>query len=267
MSHSRSWLDAVGTQDSYGRAMWSLGYGMRHAPTQAWRRLCTKLFDRGLHAIDTLDYIHPRAYTLLGLSHALATRDESRYVAATRYLADALTSAYERERGDDWRWFAPAMTYDNARLPEAMIRSGSALADERYMETGMTTLRFYEGVTLESGIFVPIGNHGWYPRGGPRAIYAQQPLEAAAYDATSDSQHFTYAELGLAWFYGKNSRNETMAHGGGCYDGLDADSVNYNMGAESTLALLAGAYALGALRMRSTSSARLTPLRSISRSG
>jgi hypothetical protein len=51
-----------------------------------------------------------------------------------------------------------------------------------------------------------------------------------------------------------------MAHGGGCYDGLDEDSVNHNMGAESTLALLAGAYTLGPLRSRSTTT-RVTALR------
>ncbi len=106
---------------------------------------------------------------------------------------------------------------------------------------------------FENGTFVPIGNRGWYPRGGPRALYGQQPLEAcalidaelAAFDATGDARHLADAELGLAWYYGKNSRSETMAHGGGCYDGLEEDAVNRNMGAESTLALLAGAYAMG----------------------
>jgi len=269
MSYERAWLDDVGTQDSLGRALWSLGYGMRYAPSQAWRRLCARMFDRGLGAIDTFEFVHPRAYTLLGLSHAYAARREARYAAATRYLADSLLDSYQVERDDDWEWFVPVMTYDNARLPEAMIRSGSTLRDARYSEVGMRTLRFYQTVTLESGIFVPIGNHGWYPRGGERAIYAQQPLEAcaiidaelAAFEADGDAEHVANAELGLAWFYGKNTRSETMVHGGGCYDGLDEDAVNHNMGAESTLALLAGAYALAAVRSHSSTAARLTALR------
>ena len=276
MDYGRAWLDDVGTQDSCGRAMWALGYGMRYAPEQPWRRLCTTLFERALSAIDAYDFLHPRAYTLIGLSHAIAVHKEPRYTAAARYLADALAESFEREESDDWKWFLPVMTYDNARLPEAMIRAGGALSDARIGEIGLDTLNFYEGVTLDSGVFVPIGNRGWYPRDGARAVYAQQPLEAAALvdaelaalDATGDPARFTNAELGLAWFYGKNSRAETMAHGGGCYDGLDENDVNRNMGAESTLALLAAAYALGALRTRSASNARLTPLRSIStRSG
>lgn len=253
MSYERAWLDDVGTQDSFGRALWSLGFGMRYAPTQAWRRLCRSLFDRGLGAIDTFEFVHPRAYTIVGLSHAYETVRDTPYAAAIRYLADSLLRSYDAERSPDWEWFGPAMTYDNARLPEALIRAGLALGDARYASAGAATLAFYERVTIQNGTFVPIGNRGWYPRGGPRALYGQQPLEAcalidaelAAFDATADAHHLADAELGLAWYYGKNSRSETMAHGGGCYDGLEENAVNRNMGAESTLALLAGAYAMG----------------------
>jgi len=258
MSYDRVWLDEVGTQDSIGRAMWALGFGVRYAPTQAWRRLCRSLFDRGLQAIDGFDFAHPRAYTILGLTHAYETIRETPYAAATRYLADALLQAYRAERGEQWEWFGPEMTYDCARLPEALIRAGSALNDVRYAQAGIATLDFYENVTLLDGTFVPIGNCGWYPRGGPRALYAQQPLEAdalidaelAAYDAGGDARRLAAAELAFAWYYGKNSRSETMAHGGGCYDGLEEDGVNRNMGAESTLALLAGAYAMGERQSR-----------------
>jgi hypothetical protein len=258
MSYERDWLDNVGTQDSCGRAMWALGYGMRYAPTQAWRRVCRMLFDRGLGSIGQYEFVHPRAYTILGLAHAHAALRERPYAVALRYLGDALLASYEAQRSDDWPWFDASMTYDNARLPEALIRAGAALGDANYGDVGLATLKFYEGVTLDSGIFIPIGNRGWYPRGGPRAIYAQQPLEAAAlidaelaaFDATADAAHFANAELGLAWYYGKNTRSETMAHGGGCYDGLDEHSVNRNMGAESTLALLAGAYAMGERQTR-----------------
>ena len=258
MSYERNWLDDVGTQDSCGRAMWALGYGVRYAPTQAWRRVCRALFDRGIASIDAFEYVHPRAYSMLGLVHANAALREPKYAVALRYLGDSLLASYESHRGDDWPWFDQTMTYDNARLPEALVRAGSALGDAHYGNAGLTTLAFYENVTLATGIFIPIGNSGWYPRGGPRAIYAQQPLEAAAlidaelaaFDATGEAGHFANAELGLAWYYGKNTRSETLAYGGGCFDGLDEHSVNRNMGAESTLALLAGAYAMGERQIR-----------------
>ena len=49
------------------------------------------------------------------------------------------------------------------------------------------------------------------------------------------------AEAALEWYYGRNSRDTVMASGGGCFDGLEELGVNRNMGAESTLAYLAGA--------------------------
>ncbi len=252
MSYERTWLDEVGTEDSCGRAMWALGYGIRYAPSEPWRRVCRMLFDRGLESIDSYTFLRPRAYTMLGLAYAFPALHDARYAAAFRYLGDALAQAYETTRGVDWPWFEETMTYDNARLPEAMLRAGHALGDAAYGDLGLVTLSFVERLTMQNGIFVPIGNDGWYRRGGSRAIYCQQPLEAAGmvdaelagFDATGDESRLANAQAALAWFYGKNTRGETMAHGGGSYDGLGADGVNRNMGAESTLALLAAAYAL-----------------------
>jgi hypothetical protein len=217
------------------------------------------LFDRSLRALDALEFPRSRAYAMLGLAHAYPALHDVSYASAFRRLADALIAGYDAARADDWAWFEPVMTYDNARLCEALIRAGQALGDRQYADVGLVTLAFYERTTIVDSIFVPIGNRGWYQRGGPRATYDQQPLEAyamidaelAAHDATSDPARIAAAELALAWYYGKNSRGIVMAHGGGCYDGLAEDAVNRNMGAESTLALLAGSYAM-ALRQPRT---------------
>lgn len=258
MSYERRWLDDVGTHDSCGRAIWAIGYGVANAPDERWRGVCTRLLDRSLQSLDKLEYLRSRAYAALGLAHAHSARQDERYAEALRYLADEIAGAYEATAADDWRWFEDAMTYDNARLPEAMLRAGQALQEPRYVAVGLASLAFYEGITMDDGIHVPIGNDGWYVRGGRRAKYAQQPLEAyamvdaqlAAFDCTGEAGHVATAETALAWYYGKNSRSITMANGGGCYDGLNEDSVNYNMGAESTLALLAAAYTMAQRRAR-----------------
>jgi hypothetical protein len=256
MSYERTWLDEVGTHDSVGRALWALGYGVRYAPSAAWRRVCSKLLARGMRALDWLDFPRSRAYAILGLANAHAGDGGGRYSAGLRALAGTLFSAYSAHAEPGWTWFEDAMTYDNARLPEALLRAGHALRDATFVDAGLATLQFYEGVTLLDGVFVPIGNRGWYPKGGVRATYAQQPLEAlamidaelAALDATGGPAHFARADTALAWYYGKNSRETAMAVGGGCYDGLEVDGVNRNMGAESTLAFLAGAYAVAERR-------------------
>jgi hypothetical protein len=258
MDYDRRWLDEVGTHDSCGRAIWALGYGAANAPTQSWRRVCGKLLDRTLPSLESLEYIRSRAYAALGFAHAYAVCEDPRYETALRYLSDEIASAYDATATSDWRWFEPIMTYDNARLPEALVRAGHALTEPRFGEAGLAALRFYESVTLQDGIYVPIGNDGWYPRGGRRASYAQQPLEAcamvdaeiAAFDLTGDAGHVATAELALEWYYGKNSRGIAMANGGGCFDGLSEDSINANMGAESTLALLSAASTMAARRAR-----------------
>lgn len=252
MSYDRSWLDAVGTHDSCGRALWSLGYGVRYSPVGSWRRVCRSLLDRGLQAIDWLDFPRAEAYTMIGLSHAAVAEAAPGYRSALRKLAERALHRFEEGRAEGWTWFEEVMTYDNARLPEALIRAGLVLEDATFVDAGRAALDFYEHVVFEDGIFVPIGNNGWYRRGGERSRFAQQPLEAvamvdaelAAFAVDRDPSRLIAAELALAWYYGKNSLGLAIASGTGCYDGLEASGVNRNMGAESTLAHLAAAYAL-----------------------
>ncbi len=118
-------------------------------------------------------------------------------------------------------------------------------------------LAFYAGIVIENGMFVPIGNDGWYPRGGTRARFGQQPLEAAAMvdgvprRRTPQPATRSYRALaGLAgdWYFGRNTRGAIMVTDGGCRDGIDARGVSPNMGAESTLAYLMSAISLSAAK-------------------
>ena len=254
MSYARDWLDEVGTDDSIGRAMWALGYAVRHAPLESWRTIALGLLERAMpHAVD-FPFVRSRAYAALGLSRALAagSGDRPAIGAALRAIADDLVARHERAATGTWDWFEDELTYDNARLPEALLRIGMVLDDSRYVALGARTFAFYESVVVEDGIFVPIGNDGWYRRGGVRARHGQQPLEAtalvdaahAARAATGDPRYDRLAELGLDWFAGRNSLGAVMAtRAGGGYDGLEERNTNGNMGAESTLAYLAAAFA------------------------
>ncbi len=273
MGYDRSWLDAVGTHDSVGRAMWSLGYGMRYAPHGTWQRISKRMLEKALRSLDWLTYARSQAYAMIGLSHACEAsrrepaddRDEKTdYRQFLRSLAENLKENHLQVRSAEWQWYENALTYDNARLPEAMMRAGLALHDDELIAIGLRTFEFYERTTIEGGIYVPVGNEGWYHRGGVKPKYCQQPLEAAAlvdaalvaYDATGDPAYRSTAQAGLDWFYGRNSRGIVMARNGGSLDGLNETSVNMNMGAESTLAYLASAYALAARPAAALSVAR-----------
>jgi hypothetical protein len=113
-------------------------------------------------------------------------------------------------------------------------------------------LAFYSEIAVENGMFVPIGNDGWYPRGGVRARFGQQPLEAAAmvsaalaaFAATGDARYRALASVAGDWYFGRNTHGFLMVTNGGCRDGIDPTGVSPNMGAESTLAYLMSAIAL-----------------------
>jgi hypothetical protein len=191
----------------------------------------------------------------LGLVCALDAPDADGKPAMRAALAAALepiASDFSRLASPDWVWCEPTLTYDNARLPEALIRGGVALGDERFTDIGLRMLAFYATVVIEDGTFVPVGNDGWYPRGGTKARYGQQPIEAAgmvdaslaARMVSADSAHVRNAEIAFDWFFGGNTAAATLVVNGGCCDGIDPTGPNPNMGAESTLAYLQSALAL-----------------------
>jgi hypothetical protein len=254
MSFARDWLDDVGTDDSIGRAIWSLGFGIRFAPHAGWRAICRQLLAAAIPNVAGLRFIRSRAYAALGLAYARSAPGprDARLDGALAAIGDDLARRHAATAGPGWNWFENEMTYDNARLPEALLRIGMVLDDSALIELGKRTLDFYSDVVVERGSFVPIGNDGWYVRGGTRSRYAQQPLEAAALvdaglaaaQATRDERYHDLAQLGLDWFYGRNSGGAMLVFGGGCRDGLELSGGNENMGAESTLAYLASAFAL-----------------------
>jgi hypothetical protein len=190
----------------------------------------------------------------LGIIHALESADGDRNVlrAALSAALAPIAAGFAEHAASDWVWCEPVMTYDNARLTEALIRGGQALNAHNLVEIGVRMLRFYTEVVIVNGTFAPIGNEGWYPRGGVKARYGQQPIEAAgmidaslaARTVTGDAGHLRNAEIAFEWFFGANSAGATLVSNGGCCDGIDPSGINPNMGAESTLAYLQGAMAI-----------------------
>jgi hypothetical protein len=266
MSYDRRWLDEVGTQDSNGRAIWALGYAMRHAPDARRRRVAKALFERAAGAIEWLEYPLSESFAVLGYAYAYAAAAQPAYAAALRALGTLSLERLRENSDGNWTWFGDSMTYDVARQPEALLRAGMAIDERRFIEGGLLALEFYEKIAYENGVFLPVGNAGWFVRGGVRARYDQQPLEAAAMvdaelaalDATGDSRRENAARIASAWFNGRNSEGIVMEHDGGCYDGLGAGTANRNMGAESTIALLSATYSIEG-RQRSRAAAVRSP--------
>ncbi|GAC1540243.1 MAG: glycosyl transferase [Candidatus Velthaea sp.] len=265
MGYDRTWQDTRGTPDSFGRALWGLGVCMRSAPRDSWRRVATNLVTNALPHVEQLEHRRSRAYAVLGLVNAMeAQPGEGAFRDAVADATGTLERDFHRHARPDWRWCEELMTYDNGRLCEALIRGGAALGDPQKMRTGLEMLDFYASVVIEDGMFSPVGNDGWLRRGGVKARFGQQPLEAAAmvdaglaaYQHTGDERYRRYAEIAYDWFFGRNTHRALLVTNGGCRDGIDPTGVNPNMGAESTIAYLLSAVALAQQPAQRLSEAR-----------
>ncbi|HLY30440.1 MAG TPA: glycosyltransferase family 4 protein [Ktedonobacterales bacterium] len=250
LSYDGRWLEDRGSEDSHGRALWALGATIGRSSNQGRVGFANALFIRALPAV--LECASPRtwAFTLLGIADYLKRFGGDRTVRQIRdELAGRLMRLYAETSTAEWPWFEDRLTYDNASLPRALLLSGSAMCQAGYVEAALTALTWLaRGQSGENGQFSPIGCRGFYQRGGIRARFDQQPIEAyatvAAYlDAfrvTGDTEWRRLARTAFGWFLGDNDLHVPLVDAvtGACYDGLQPDGVNFNQGAESSLAFL-----------------------------
>ncbi len=248
MSFTREWLEESGSEDSHGRAIWALGMGAGQAHGAGHRHLSAKLFEEGIEATPAFTSPRAWAFTLIGLYHYLGSYPGTRGMIETRReLTERLINSWDQCSTEDWPWFEKSATYENPRLSQALILSGRSIPHARALEIGLETLGWLDSVQeTQSGCFRPIGSNGFYVRGGERADFDQQPVEAqamvsaclAAFAVTGDRRWWNGARRSFEWFLGRNDLGLALYDPGtgGCADGLHADRVNENQGAESTLA-------------------------------
>ena len=250
MSFDRRWLETTGSDDAHGRALWALGVCVGRSRQRPLKNWASNLFEKALPAI--LDTTSPRgwAFALLGLHEFLRHLGGQRQARAARdHLSRRLAECYSKSTTPDWLWFEPILAYDNAKLPHALIVSGRTMGDVSMRDLGLQALEWLmKQQTDARGYFAPIGSNGFYPQGGERAEYDQQPLEAQAtvsacleaYSTTRDERWMEEALRAFRWFLGSNKLGEQVCDyaTGGCRDGVHLDRVNQNEGAESTLAYL-----------------------------
>ena len=124
LSFSRQYLDEVGSEDSFGRTIWSLGYLIGSAPNNSYQEFAMEIFQRSIPHFENLKHIRGNANTIIGISHYLRVHptDED-MVQIMIKLTQPLVDAFENTHSPDWEWFEESMTYDNAILPLALLHS------------------------------------------------------------------------------------------------------------------------------------------------
>lgn len=248
MGFDRGWLEDEGSEDSFGRSLWSVGVTAAEARHQPMRHWALHLFDQV--APHSLALISPRtwAFALLGADAVMRAHKDhpiARQLVTT--FGDRLLAQLRRERREGWVWFESVLAYDNARLPEALIRAGELTGNEAMVTEGLEALTWLEEQqSNEEGRFRAVGTDSFGREYRTPLPFDQQPLEAwatidaalAAWRITGEARWMDAAWRAHSWYLGENDLDLPIATlaDGGCFDGLMSDRVNQNQGAESILA-------------------------------
>ena len=249
MSYSRQWMEKVGSEDSNGRALWGLGKAVAYLDNPGQMAMSTTLFNKGLKAAEHFKSPRAMAFALVGIHsylHKFSGDSEVRRIRGI--VANKLFDQFKSNATENWQWSENSLNYANGKLPHALILSGQWMQRNDMTDMGLKSLEWLISIQTENEHFVPIGNAGWYKKGGTKARFDQQPIEAnamieacvEAFNVTRDKMWIDNAVMCFNWFLGLNDLNMPLydPKTGGCRDGLMADGINQNEGAESSLAWL-----------------------------
>jgi glycosyltransferase involved in cell wall biosynthesis len=258
MSFERRWLEETGSEDSHGRTLWALGECAGSDTNLSRRHWAAALFVEAAQSAEAFQSPRAWAFTLLGLdAYRVSHARDSRALELQHLLAARLLSIMSSVETQDWVWFEHGLSYDNARLPQALIATGASVHEPHYTGAGLRSLRWIMTLqTAGNGVFRPVGSQTFGDlRRQPRP-FDQQPLEAAAsiaaclaaWRADGDPNWKAHAGRAFDWFLGSNDLETSLVdpETGSCCDGLHPDRVNQNRGGESVLS-----YLLGLAEMRS----------------
>jgi hypothetical protein len=249
MTYARQWTEEMGSEDAHGRALWGLGRAVAFLDNRGQMAMSTTLFNQAMKAVEHFSSPRAIAFALVGI-HAYLQKfsGDSEVRRVREVLADMLFNQFRNNATNNWPWLENTLNYANGKLPHALLVSGQWMQRSDMIDIGLMSLKWLLTIQTERGHFVPIGNNGWYKQGGPKARFDQQPEEAnamidvcvEAFSITRDKTWFDNAVMCFNWFLGHNDLNMSLydPKTGGCRDGLMADGINQNEGAESTLAWL-----------------------------
>ncbi|MEJ6980126.1 glycosyltransferase family 4 protein [Pedobacter sp. P351] len=249
LSFSRQYLDEEGSDDSFGRTIWALGYLIHTAPNNSFGELGHELFLKSVPHFKKLTHLRGICNTITGISYYLRTHPyDEKILQELKSLTHKLLGAYNTTKGHDWHWFENHLTYDNAIFPLALFHSAEVTRNDQVKQVALESLQFIEKLTVGTDYLNPVGNNGWYLRDGQMPLHDQQAIEVMAmvlmyfqvYKVTGETKYLKKVFSSYLWFLGENSLRIPLydAEVKGCCDGLQPSGINRNQGAESTLAYL-----------------------------
>jgi len=229
------WLEAVGSDDALGRALWALHVWVKHCPADRAIHAMIRRMERAMMEVHS-----PRALAFAAL--------ETENTDLLQRVVQKLLDGYRHYSDRDWHWCEPVVTYENARLPQALFVAAYRLHHAEGIEVAHQTLQWLIQKTFVGEHHRPIGNHGWLVKGGCPAQWDQQPVDAGAmveacataYRLSQEPLYRDKALLAYEWYLGRNDHALRVyeAETGFCHDALTPHGLNLNGGAESVLSYM-----------------------------
>ena len=162
LGYDRRWADEPHDGDHLGRTVWALGAVLADEPRPELTGATTRLLTALAPALAASTSPRSVAY---GLDRARparargAARRSRRSARAAGQPAGRLGTS--RPAGPGWPWFEPYLTYDNARLPQALLLAGRRTGSERCTRIGLETLDWYAAQCHLDGGFVRLVGNRW----------------------------------------------------------------------------------------------------------
>jgi len=249
LAFDRTFLDEIGSEDSFARTIWALGYLLGNSPNDNFYQSAKQIFFNATPNFEKLQSIRSIANTIIGISYYLSSApSDENMIEKLRVLVNVLIKHYDENSSPEWQWFEQVLTYDNGLLPLALLQASEILNDDKVTRTAIESMNFLTLVTLQNNCLSVVGNENWYKKGGERSIFSQQPVDAMAmvlmfhqaFLLTKDKDYISKLYTCFLWFIGENDLQLNLYdfETKGCNDGFDKNGVNQNQGAESTLAYL-----------------------------
>jgi hypothetical protein len=250
MNFDRTWRENEPANDALGRAIWAFGTLLEQPPRETYIPIARERIDITMPLIEKQS-LRGKAYAILGLAGCLKRFPDADNVReCMRTAGEMIANRYKDNHKGDWLWFEDKLTYDNAILPCALFTAATILKESRFLNVARETCEFLLTNIYTGTHFSFVGCNGWFPKGGIKAKYDQQPIEAAgtilmlkaAYGATKDKKYLALQRKAFNWFLGENDLGLPLydSKTKGCCDGLGDGGVNENQGAESTLSFFLG---------------------------
>ncbi|MHB1347052.1 MAG: hypothetical protein ACYCXK_06125 [Candidatus Humimicrobiaceae bacterium] len=190
--------------------------------------------------------VRAMATAILGLTTLEETSSQE------EIFKNKLNQLFINSASGSWIWFEDYLCYANAIIPWCFWELYLKRKCRKSLEIAIKTTDFLIDTCQENKIPSPIGNNGWYYKGSQKALFDQQPIDAAymvcclekAFEATGKEFYLYWAKKWFGWFFGNNIKSISLLDNDyGCFDALTPNGVNLNQGAESNICFLMAYFA------------------------